>query len=142
MFIAAAPLALSAGAALAEKPVFKHPFDGQPIEVPLKAGEAETPALREFKQSGVNPYRDQADAIAAGKKLYEQWCQVCHSADASGNMGPALVGKNHVYPQTATDAGMFAIIYAGASGAMQPFAGRITQDDMLKIIAYVRSLDK
>ena len=142
MFLAVAPLALTAEAVLAEKPVFKHPFDGQPIETPLKAGETETPALKQFKETGVNPYRDQPDAIAEGRKLYEQWCQVCHNADASGKMGPALVGKNHVYPQTSTDAGMFAIIYAGASGAMQSFAARIAQDDMLKVIAYVRSLDK
>jgi cytochrome c-L len=38
---------------------------------------------------------------------------------------------------------MFSIIYAGASGAMQPFSKRdLTQDDMLKIIAYIRSLDQ
>ncbi|MFP5406296.1 MAG: hypothetical protein ACLGHY_08145 [Gammaproteobacteria bacterium] len=68
---------------------------------------------------------------------------MCHAADATGNMGPSLVAKDHVYPQTSTDPGMFAIIYAGASGAMQPFAKRdLTQDGMLKIIAYVRSLSK
>ena len=125
------------------KPVFKHALDGSTIDTPLKPGETETPALKQFKETGTNPYRDDAAAIAAGKALYDQHCQVCHNADATGKMGPALVGKEHVYPQTATDAGMFAVIYAGASGAMQPFAKReLSQDDMLKIIAYVRSLDK
>ncbi len=143
---AGASLALAllafAGGALADKPVFVHPFDGAPIETPLEEGEAETPALKEFKETGVNPYRDQAEAVADGKRLYEQWCQVCHAADASGNMGPSLVDDKHVYAQTATDVGMFAIVYAGASGAMQGFSGRITQDDMLKLIAYVRSLGR
>ena len=38
---------------------------------------------------------------------------------------------------------MFSIIYAGAGGAMQPFSKRdVTQDDMLAIVAYVRSLDR
>ena len=136
----AATLLAAAGAAYAEKPVFKHPFDGAPIEVPLKEGETATPALEQFKETGVNAYRDQVPALADGKRLYEQWCQVCHNADATGKMGPSLVGKNHVYAQTSTDVGMFAIIYTGASGAMQGFSGRIPQDDMLKIIAYVRSL--
>jgi cytochrome c-L len=130
------------GAAAAQKPVFRHAFDGGPIDTPLKGDERSTPALEQFKETGVNPYRGQAEAMAAGKKLYEQWCQVCHNSDASGKMGPPLIGKSHVYAQTSDDVGMFAIIYAGASGAMQSFAGRIAQDDMLKIIAYVRSLDR
>jgi len=38
---------------------------------------------------------------------------------------------------------MFAIIYAGARGAMQPFSRRgMKQDDMLNIVAYVRTLEK
>jgi cytochrome c-L len=141
------PVALAAtahvGVVAADKPVFKHPIDGAPIEVPLKPGEAETPAVKEFKQTGTNVYRDNAAAVQGGKALYEQWCQTCHNADASGKMGPPLVGGQYIYPQTATDVGMFSIIYAGASGAMQPFSKRdVTQDDMLKIIAYIRSLDR
>jgi cytochrome c-L len=65
------------------------------------------------------------------------------AADGTGKMGPTLVGKDVVYPQALTDPGMFSIIYGGASGAMQSFARRgMQQDPMLKIIAYVRSLDK
>lgn len=125
----------------AQTVVFPHPFDGKPIATPLKAGEAETEALRRFKSNGVNLYRQEAKAVAEGKALYEQWCQVCHNADGTGKMGPSLVGKSFTYPQTATDAGMFAIVYGGASGAMQAFAPReITQDEMLRIIAYVRSI--
>lgn len=42
-----------------------------------------------------------------------------------------------------TDPGMFAILYGAASGAMQSFHCRGTkQDEMLRIIAYVRALDK
>jgi cytochrome c-L len=38
---------------------------------------------------------------------------------------------------------MFEIIYGGASGAMQSFARRgLTQDQILRIMAYVRSLKK
>src|SRR5690606_35073175 len=125
--------ALVGAVAHADKPVFKHPLDGAPIQTPLKPGESETPALKQFKDTGVNDYRGNAAAVAEGKALYNRWCQVCHGADGTGNMGPSLVGSQHVYAQTATDPGMFAIIYAGASGAMQPFGNRdLTQDDMLK----------
>jgi cytochrome c-L len=131
------------GSAAPDKPVFKDPLDGKPIDVPLKAGEAETPALKQFKETGTNVYRNDTSAVQAGKALYEQWCQACHNSDASGKLGPPLIGTQHIYPQTSTDVGMFAIIYGGASGAMQAFSKReLSQDDMLKIIAYVRSLDK
>jgi len=58
-------------------------------------------------------------------------------------MGPSLVGKDVVYKQVLTDAGMFSIIHGGASGAMQSFHRRgMKQDELLRIIAYVRTLDK
>ena len=38
---------------------------------------------------------------------------------------------------------MFEVIYAGAAGAMQSFFRRgMPQEEMLKIIAYVRTLKK
>ena len=122
---------------------FKSPLDRSPMTFPLREGEVETPAVKNFKATGTNEYRGNADAIAEGKKLYTANCVVCHGADATGKMGPTLVGKDVVYPQALTDPGMFSIIYGGASGAMQSFARRgMPQDQMLKIIAYVRSLDR
>ena len=58
-------------------------------------------------------------------------------------MGPTTVGKDVVHKQVLTDPWMFAIICRGASGAMQSFHRRGTkQDEVLRIIAYVRTLDK
>jgi cytochrome c-L len=127
----------------AEKPVFKHAIDEEPIELTLKPGEKETPALKQFKETGVNAYRKDQAAIQSGKALYDQWCAACHGPDAKGRMGPSLVGENYTYPQTANDVGMFSIIYGGAFGAMQAFSKRdLSQDEMLRIISYVRSLDE
>lgn len=57
-------------------------------------------------------------------------------------MGLNLVDDKVAYPRVTTDVGMFEVTYGGASGAMRGFKGRLTQDDILKVIAYVRSLKK
>jgi cytochrome c-L len=122
---------------------FKSPLDDSPMTFELLPGEVETPAVKKFKETGEDGYRGDADATAAGKTLYADNCIICHGVDGTGRMGPTLVGKDVVYKQALTDPGMFSIIYGGASGAMQSFHRRgMKQDDMLKIIAYVRTLDK
>jgi cytochrome c-L len=122
---------------------FKSPLDNSPMIFELQSGGVETPVVKKFKETGVNDYRGDDRAIADGKKLYTSNCIVCHGADGTGKMGPTIVGKDVVYKQVLTDPGMLAIIYGGASGAMQSFHRRgMKQDEMLRIIAYVRTLDK
>jgi cytochrome c-L len=57
-------------------------------------------------------------------------------------MGSNLIDAQVTYPRVKTDAGVFEVIYAGATGAMQSFGNRIAQDDILKIVSYVNSLKK
>lgn len=122
---------------------FKHPLDDGPIEIKLLPEEKETEALKEFHATGQNRYHSDAAALAEGKDLYERHCQSCHLPDGSGRLGPSLISDDWKYKRVATDVGMFEVIYAGAAGAMQSFSRRgVTQDEMLKIIAYVRTLKK
>ena len=128
---------------MAEPIVFRHALDNSPLEVKPRPNEVETEAVKSFKETGKNPYIGDGQALAEGKRLYQVKCQACHLPDGSGRIGPTLVGDTSKYPRGMTDVGQFEILYGGASGAMQSFARRgMTQDQMLKVIAYVRSLKK
>jgi len=126
----------------AEEMAFRYAIDNSPLDVTPKPGETLTDAVKEFRRTGRNPYNDKADALADGKKLYATYCQVCHLPDGSGRMGASLTGEKHVYARISNDVGLFEVIFGGASGAMQPFGKRMTQDEILKVMAYLRTLMK
>jgi cytochrome c-L len=136
-------LALAGLAAAAQgPPAFTSPIDNGPLEIKLLPGEKITDAVQKFYATGQNPYNGDAQALADGKDTYMTYCQACHMPDGSGRIGPSLIGDTHHYPRFTTDKGMFEIIYGGATGAMQPFGNRLTQDQILRTMAYVRSLKK
>ncbi len=119
----------------------RHPVDDSPIDATPRPAEA-TEAVRRFHETGSNVYVNDAQAIAEGKRHYETWCQSCHLPDGTGRIGPSLVDDAVGYPRTRTDVGLFEIVFAGGTGAMQPFRDRLTQDEILRVIAYVRSLKR
>lgn len=123
-------------------PQFTSPLDDSPLAIQLLPGEKITDGVQKFYDTGKDPYKGDAQALAEGKDLYDTYCQACHLPDGSGRIGPSLIGDTHHYPRFTTDKGMFEIIYGGAAGAMQPFGKRLTQDQILHVMAYVRSLKK
>jgi cytochrome c-L len=121
---------------------FKYAMDNSPLDVTPKPGETLTEAVQEFRRTGQNPYNGKTDAVADGRKLYMTYCQVCHLPDGSGRMGASLTGEKHIYERVANDVGLFEVIFGGASGAMQPFSKRMTQDEILKVMTFLRTLMK
>lgn len=55
-------------------------------------------------------------------------------------MGPSLVDDTWTHEGLETDKGMFEIIYGGGVGAMQAFGRRYDQDQILRVMAYIRQL--
>ena len=113
----------------------------------------DTPAAKEFLTTGKNPYIGNAEAIAKGKKVYQLYsCAQCHGPEAKGQVGPGIVGPDYRYPKDATNKGMFETVWHGTNGGMgakgiglmdpsDPKNG-ITPDELLKVIAWVRSMSK
>ncbi|HWP34626.1 MAG TPA: c-type cytochrome, partial [Thermodesulfobacteriota bacterium] len=121
---------------------FTHTFTGEPLDVTPQPGERVTAAVETFHRTGRNPYRDDSAAQEEGAKLYEVHCAICHGARGEGRIGPSLVDEQLVYPKNATDKGLFETIYGGAAGAMVGFRDRLSQDEILKIAAHVRRLER
>ena len=121
---------------------FRHPLDNTPLKLDLLPGELVTQQVIEFRQTGKNPYRGNRAAIDAGKTQYQQWCAACHLADGTGRIGSNLVDNQNTYPRVTTDVGMFEVIHAGATGAMQAFGNRVSQDDILRIMAFIETLKR
>ena len=141
---AAAPAA-SSGKAIE----FVTTQDSKPLVI--DAALFDTPAAKEFLATGKNPYVGNADAIAKGKKVFQLYsCTQCHGPEAKGQVGPGLTGPDFKYPKDATNKGMFETVWHGTNGGMgakgiglmdptDPKNG-ISPDELLKIIAWVRSM--
>src|ERR1700722_16200464 len=123
-------------------PQFTNALDDSPLEIKLLPDEKITDGVQKFYDTGEDPYKGDAPALAQGKELYDTFCQACHLPDGSGRIGPSLIGDTHHYPRFTTDKGIFEIVYGGGAGDKPPVAKRLTQDQILHIIAYVRSLKK
>ena len=117
-------------------------LDDSPLAVKPLPNETITDAVTKFYETGEDPYKGDPDALAQGKKFYDQWCQSCHMSDGAGRIGPSFIDDAHHYARFTTDKGMFEIIYGGATGAMQPFGNRLKKDEILHVMAYVRSPKK
>ena len=123
--------------------------EGKPLVI--DAALFDTPAAKEFLATGNNTYIGNEEAIAKGKKVFQLYsCTQCHGPEAKGQVGPGLTGPNYKYPKNATDKGMFETVWHGTNGGMgakgvglmdptDPKNG-ITPDELLKIIAWVRSM--
>jgi mono/diheme cytochrome c family protein len=135
----------------------------QPVAAPSNvppSGETRTPlelvnAVEKGKLK--NPYTDNPDAIAEGKKLYlGNSCNGCHGGGGGGGMCPSLTNETWVYGSD--DDTLFRLITLGSvnlkaqqgfkaiaketvTGPMPPYQDIIKDTDKLwKIIAYVRSV--
>jgi cytochrome c-L len=117
---------------------FRDPLTNEPLEIELAPDASEE--VKRFVQTGENPFHGDQQAIEEGMQLYNRWCASCHMPDGSGRLGPSLIDDTFKYERAATAVGQFEIIWAGATGAMQPFKDRLSPEEILKIIAYTHHL--
>jgi cytochrome c oxidase cbb3-type subunit 3 len=86
-----------------------------------------------------NPYEGDKRALGIGAQLYVSYnCIDCHGADGSGAMGPSFAdGRWHF---GGSPGAVFESIYQGRPDGMPQWGGRISNDQIWMLTAYVRSL--
>jgi cytochrome c6 len=84
-------------------------------------------------------------AQSATAALYQQKCQMCHSADGSATTpaGKMLNARAFTSPDVfkESDADLLAVIRAGKN-KMPAFAGKLTPAQMTDLVAYTHTLQK
>ena len=85
-----------------------------------------------------HPYEDNAWAVAQGKRLFT-WmnCVGCH-AHGGGGMGPPLMDDEWIYGGEPEN--IFSTIVQGRPNGMPAFRGKLTNDQVWQLVAYVRAL--
>jgi cytochrome c oxidase cbb3-type subunit 3 len=84
-----------------------------------------------------NPDENNAYATSEGKRLFNWYnCNGCH-ADGGGDKGPALT--DDVWSYGSEPANIFATIVQGRPNGMPAFGGRIPENQVWQLVAYVRS---
>ena len=80
-----------------------------------------------------------AYAVNQGKRLFRWYnCSGCHGGGGGGGMGATLTDAGWRYGHE--PAAIYATIVEGRPNGMPAFGGRIPEDQVWQLVAYVRSL--
>jgi cytochrome c(L) len=93
------------------------------------------------KPEKLNPYTGNTEATQQGRTLYMQHgCSGCHGAGGGGGMGPAILDDEWKFGSD--DLTLFKLIKGEVPQQTMPaaFGGVLKEDEIWKIIAFVRSL--
>ena len=86
-----------------------------------------------------NPYQSQADAVAAGKRLFSDHCAPCHGGNAEGKKKkPALTSER--IQQQATEGDIHWLLVNGNMGRGMPSWAKLPDPQLWQLIAYIKSL--
>ena len=86
-----------------------------------------------------SPYHGQADAIAAGRKIFLDRCAQCHGENAEGTRKrPAL--KSERVQQEATEGDLHWLLVNGNMRKGMPSWAKLPDQQLWQVISYVKSL--
>jgi cytochrome c oxidase cbb3-type subunit III len=85
-----------------------------------------------------NDYEQNAYAMSEGQRFFTQYnCSGCH-ANGGGGMGPPLMDEDWLYGSRSEQ--VYASIVQGRPNGMPAWAGRLPEEQVWKLVAFVRSM--
>ena len=86
-----------------------------------------------------NPYHDQADAVAAGRRVFVDHCAHCHGEDAEGvKKRPSL--RTTRVQQEATEGDLHWLLKNGSMGYGMPTWAKLGDPQIWQVVTYLKSL--
>jgi mono/diheme cytochrome c family protein len=86
-----------------------------------------------------NPYRDQADAIAAGRRVFVDRCSHCHGENAEGTKKRPPLKSERVQHQ-ASEGDLHWLLVNGNMRKGMPSWAKLPDPQLWQVITYVKSL--
>jgi cytochrome c oxidase cbb3-type subunit III len=115
-------------------------------ESPPAAGQRAAPQTGDLQAGPERPiafldagYESNPRAVQQGERLY-MWmnCVGCHGALGGGGIGPPFADGDFIYGSA--PANIFQSIVQGRPNGMPAYGGRLANQEIWKIVAYVRSI--
>ena len=86
-----------------------------------------------------NPYSGNTSVLADGRRLFNWYnCSGCHGDHGGGGMGPSL--RDTLWYYGGDEASLFASITQGHQHGMPAWGSKLPQDDIWKLVTYIKSL--
>jgi cytochrome c oxidase cbb3-type subunit III len=96
------------------------------------------PGERQSRTPTLSPFEENAYGIGEGKRLYAAYnCNGCH-AQGGGGIGPPLMDDKWIYGSAPDQ--IYSSIVQGRPDGMPAFGGRVPDQQVWQIVAYVQSL--
>jgi len=86
-----------------------------------------------------NPYQGQADAIAAGRRIYVEHCLHCHGENAEGTKKRPPLRSERVQQQ-ATPGDLHWLLFNGNMKKGMPSWAKLPDQQLWQVISYVKTL--
>jgi putative heme-binding domain-containing protein len=95
-------------------------------------------ALAQTDDKRENPFKDDAQAVEAGRGTFRIYCSPCHGIHAEGGRGPDLT--RGTYSAGDRDVDLFNVIMTGVSGTeMPPFSVSLGAENTWRVVSFIRS---
>jgi putative heme-binding domain-containing protein len=94
-----------------------------------------------FCAGSANPFANDPQAAEAGRLVFRIYCSPCHGIHGAGGKGPDLTRAP--YSVGDSEQAIFKVIADGAPGTgMAAFGGRVTDDNIWRMVSYLREISK